>query len=256
MLDYAAFPDQRQDLIRQILRDQGRVVCVELAQQMGVSEHTVRRDLHELSKEGICKKVYGGAVLQLPDAGTFATRKEQNLSTKDMIAQKCASLIKNQSCIFIDAGSTNLAMAQALPETLAITAVTNAPDIAAALLRYPHIEVIMLGGRMQKDTGGCVGNTAIEQLKNIRFDQAFIGGCAMSPEAGLTGFNFDDCEFKKAAIAQSSQIIVGLTAEKIPGIARFAVANCEAIDILVVEDKLNKDFYNAFVAENITILTI
>lgn len=256
MLDYAAFPDQRQDLIRQILREQGRVICVELAQQMGVSEHTVRRDLHELSKEGICKKVYGGAVLQLPDAGTFTTRKEQNLSTKDMIAQKCASLIKNQSCIFIDAGSTNLAMAQALPESLAITAVTNAPDIAAALLKYPHVEVIMLGGRMQKDTGGCVGNTAIEQLKNIMFDQAFIGGCAMSPEAGLTGFNFDDCEFKKAAIAQSSQTVVGLTAEKIPGIARFAVASCEAIDILVVEEKLNKDFYNAFVAENITILTI
>ena len=58
MLDYAAFPKQRQDLIRKILRDQGRVVCIELAQQMGVSEHTVRRDLHELSKEGVCKKVY------------------------------------------------------------------------------------------------------------------------------------------------------------------------------------------------------
>ncbi|KHJ65249.1 decarboxylase [Pantoea rodasii] len=256
MLDYAAFPNQRQDLIRQILRDQGRVVCVELAQQMAVSEHTVRRDLHELSKEGVCKKVYGGAVLQLPDAGNFATRKEHNTSTKDMIAQKCASLIKNGSIIFIDSGSTNLAMAMALPETLTLTVVTNAPDIAAALLKFPHIDVIMLGGRIHKNSGGCVGNTAIEQLKGILFDQVFIGGCAMSPEAGLTGFDFDDCAFKKAVIAQSSQTIVGLTAEKVPGIARFAVASCEQIDILVVEEKLNKDFYNAFEAENIAILTV
>lgn len=256
MLYYAAFPNQRQDLIRKILRDQGRVVCVELAQQMGVSEHTVRRDLQELSKEGVCKKVYGGAVLQLPDAGRLASIKEHNISVKDAIAQKCASLISSENCIFIDAGSINLAMAKSLPDELTITVVTNAPDIAAELLMHPNIEVIMLGGRIQKDSGGSVGNTTIEQLRNIMFGQAFMGGCAMSPEAGLTGFNFDDCEFKKAAIAQSSQVIVGLTAEKIPGVARFSVASSEEIDILVVEEKLDKDFYSAFLVENITILTI
>ncbi|OON41323.1 decarboxylase [Izhakiella australiensis] len=256
MLDYAAFPEQRQDLIRQILRDQGRVICADLARQMQVSEHTVRRDLHELSKEGICKKVYGGAVLQLADAQTFAIRKQHDQPSKNMIAQKCASLIKNESCIFIDAGTTNLAMTLALPETFTLTAVTNAPDIAASLLKHPNIDVIMLGGRIEKNSGGCVGSTALAQLKNILFDQAFIGGCAMSPESGLTGFNFDDCEFKKAVIAQSSQTIVGLTAEKIPAIARFSVARCEDIDILIVEEQLDKDFYNAFTAENVTILTI
>ncbi len=78
----------------------------------------------------------------------------------------------------------------------------------------------------------------------------------MSPEAGLTGFNFDDCEFKKAAIAQSSQVIVGLTSEKIPGVARFSVASCEDIDILVVEENLDKNFHSSFLAENITILTV
>ena len=256
MLDYAAFPEQRQALIRQILGDRGRVVCSELARQMGVSEHTVRRDLHELSKDGICKKVYGGAVLQLSEAGTFAERKEQNLSIKDKIAQVCVGLIPDGSCIFMDAGTTNLAMAMAFPEALTVTAVTNAPDIAAALLKYPNVEVIMLGGRIHKSSGGSVGNTAIAQLKNVMFDRAFIGGCAMSAEAGLTGFDFEDCEFKKAVIRQSSQTVVGLTAEKIPGIARFAVASCEEIDILVVEEKANEDAYNAFRSENITLITV
>ena len=56
MLDYAAFPQQRQALICQILQENGRVVCAELAARLQVSEHTIRRDLHELSREGFCKK--------------------------------------------------------------------------------------------------------------------------------------------------------------------------------------------------------
>jgi DeoR/GlpR family transcriptional regulator of sugar metabolism len=160
MLDYAAFPEQRQDLIRQILQQNGRVVCTELAAQMKVSEHTIRRDLHELSKEGICKKVYGGAVLQLADAGTFLSREQQNHAKKDMIAQKAATLIKAGSCIFMDTGTTNLALAKALPAELALTVVTNSPAIAAELLRHPLCEVIITGGQIQRTSGGTVGSTA------------------------------------------------------------------------------------------------
>lgn len=135
MLDYAAFPEQRQALIRQILQESGRVVCTELATQMKVSEHTIRRDLHELSKEGFCKKVYGGAVLQLPDAGTFSRREQENSAQKATIAQKAATLIKAGGCIFMDTGTTNLALAKALPAELSVTVVTNSPghrDRAAA----------------------------------------------------------------------------------------------------------------------------
>lgn len=256
MLDYAAFPQQRQALIREILQDKGRVICADLARQLAVSEHTIRRDLHELSKEGLCKKVYGGAVLQLQEAGSFVSRKAHDHAAKALIAQRCASMVKANSCIFIDAGTTNLALAQALSPDLNITVVTNAPDIAALLINHPAAEVIMLGGQIQKSTGGAVGQTAINQIQGILFDQAFIGGCAMSPEAGLTGFNYADCEFKKVAMAQSNQIIVGLTADKIPAVARFSVAKCREISTLVVEEKLDKELLEAFEAEEITLITV
>lgn len=256
MLDYATFPEQRQALIRQILQEKGRVICVDLAAQMKVSEHTIRRDLHELSKEGVCKKVYGGAVLQLQDSASFSHRKDHHYAEKARLAKRCAELVKRDTCIFIDAGTTNLAMAHALPDDLPLTVVTNAPDIAAALLKHPVIEVIMLGGQIQKGLGGCVGTTAIGQLRNVIFDQAFIGGCAMSPEAGLTGFDFADCEFKKAAIQQSNQTIVALTAQKIPAIARFSVARCDEIDVLVVEENVNRELYHAFEAEAITLIRV
>lgn len=246
MLDYAALPDQRQALIRQSLQEKGRVICAELSIQLGVSEHTIRRDLHELSKAGVCKKVYGGAVATMPDAGNYAERKTRNADTKSIIAHECARRVKPNSCVFIDSGTTNLAMAEALPATTAFTVVTNSPEIAAALLKKPLCEVIMLGGGVQRTSGGCVGAPALEQIKGILFDQGFIGGCAMAPESGLTGFDYADCEFKKAVIRQCSEIIVGLTSDKIPAVARYVVADSSQIDVLVIEKSVSKQYADVF----------
>lgn len=135
MLDYAAFPQQRQALICQILQEDGRVVCADLAQRLQVSEHTIRRDLHELSKDGYCKKVYGGAVMTLPESMEYNERKEKNRATKSRIAQKCAQLVKPGGCIFIDTGTTNLAMAEALPGELALTVVTNSRKLRRFCLK-------------------------------------------------------------------------------------------------------------------------
>ncbi|MFS9770730.1 DeoR/GlpR family DNA-binding transcription regulator [Enterobacter chuandaensis] len=254
MLDYAAFPEQRQERIRQILQESGRVVCTELASQMKVSEHTIRRDLHELSKEGYCKKVYGGAVLQLPDAGNFFSREQKISAEKHTIAQKAATLIQAGGCIFIDAGTTNLALAKTLPADLNVTVVTNSPAIAAELLHHPLCEVIITGGQIQRASGGTVGATAASQIQGIIFDQAFIGGCAMDPETGLTGFDFADCEFKKAVIAQSTQTIVALTADKLPGVARFVVAKSRDIDVLVVEEGMEQGIFDALAAQDVRIV--
>lgn len=255
MLDYEAFPEQRQDRIRQILQQNGRVICTELAAQMQVSEHTIRRDLHELSKAGICKKVYGGAVLQLADAGPFFSREQHNHDKKEKIAQKAATLIKAGSSIFIDTGTTNLALAKALPVDLSLTVVTNSPAIAVELLRHPLCEVIITGGQLQRTSGGATGSTAVSQIQGIIFDQAFIGGCAMDPEMGLTGFDYADCEFKKAVIGQSSQTIVALTTDKIPGVARYVVAKSRDIDVLVVDGELDSEVAGAFEAQEVRIVS-
>ncbi|MBJ3590514.1 DeoR/GlpR transcriptional regulator [Salmonella enterica subsp. enterica serovar Saintpaul] len=256
MLDYAAFPEQRQALIYQALQENGRVICSELASRLGVSEHTIRRDLHELSKDGVCKKVYGGAVISLPASEDIAVRKNINKAKKSSIAQRCARLVKSGSCIFIDSGSTNLAMAEALPAELALTVVTNSPEIAAVLLKKPLFDVIILGGQVQRSSGGCVGTSAISQLQGILFDQGFIGGCAMAPESGLTGFDYADCEFKKAVIKQCNETIVALTADKIPAVARYIVTESNNIDVIVVEENISKEYGTAFEAHDIRIYTV
>lgn len=147
-------------------------------------------------------------------------------------------------------------MAEALPAELALTVVTNSPEIAAELLKKPLYDVVMLGGQVQRASGGCVGASAVAQLQGVLFDQGFIGGCAMAPESGLTGFDYADCEFKKAVIKQCSEIIVGLTSDKIPAVARFVVAHSSDIDVLVVEENVSREYSDTFREHDIRIYTV
>jgi DeoR/GlpR family transcriptional regulator of sugar metabolism len=92
--------------------------------------------------------------------------------------------------------ATNLAMAEALPAELALTVVTNSPEIAAVLVKKPY-DVVMLGGQVQRASGGCVGAAAVAQVQGMLFDQGFIGGCAMAPESGLTGLTMPTASLRK-----------------------------------------------------------
>ncbi len=253
MLDYDVFPEQRQSLIRELLRREGRVVCVKLSRELQVSEHTIRRDLQELAREGACKRVYGGAVALSPASASFANRVEEGRASKELLGKTGAQLIRGGGCIFIDAGTTNLAVAKSIPSELSLTVVTNAPSIAAEAMNLPHCEVIMLGGRIQARTGGALGITALRQLEGMRFDQCFLGACALDAEEGLTVFDYDDAEFKRALVRQSSEVVVALTVDKMPSVARYDVVSCSEISVLVVEPDVPQDKVAAFVEKGVDV---
>jgi len=237
--DYDAFPDQRQALIQQMLTDKGRVIGTDLAKQLGVSEHTIRRDLQELARRGVCKKVYGGAVSQIMQSASFEVRASQNMQEKSQVAKHCAQMLKAGSCVFIDAGSTYLAMVEFISVDMALTIVTNSAQIAAALSNRTQGELILLGGKVNPLTGSTLGSDTVKQINGMIFDQAFIGVCGLDPQAGLTAVYYEDACFKKEVLSQSSEVIAAVTAEKMPQVARYKVASCEEIDIAVVSKETN-----------------
>ena len=229
------------------------MVCVKLSQELQVSEHTIRRDLQELAREGVCKRVYGGAVSISPASGSFAVRSEEGLAGKALLGKAGAQLIRDGGCIFIDASTTNLAVAKAISPESALTVVTNAPAIAAAAMNLPRCEVIMLGGRLQARTGAALGITALRQLEGMRFDQCFLGACALDAEEGLTVFDYDDAEFKRAVVGQSSEVILALTADKVPSVARYKVMSSDAVSVLVVESDIPRNKVAAFIEKNVDV---
>lgn len=244
MTDYDAFPEQRQALIHQMLLDTGRVVVNDIAPKLGVSEHTIRRDLQELARKGLCKKVYGGAVSQFVEPASFETRVAQSVQEKSEVARCCARLIRPDSLIFIDSGSTNLAMVEFIPAEFELTIVTNCPQIAAALCRRTRGELILLGGKVNKHTGSVLGSEPLNQIRGMAFDQTFIGVCGLDPQAGLSAVDYEDACFKKEVLNQSNEVIAAVIAEKMPQVARFQVAPCEDIDIVVVSRDTNTDAFS------------
>jgi DeoR/GlpR family transcriptional regulator of sugar metabolism len=137
--------DERHRVIRERLALDGRVLAADLARELGTSEHTIRRDLRELAALGACRRVYGGALSISPASGTFAERPTQDVDRKAALAREAAKLVTPGQIVFLDAGSTNLAIARTFPNDANMTVVTNAPAIASAVLGRTGFEVILVG---------------------------------------------------------------------------------------------------------------
>jgi DeoR/GlpR family transcriptional regulator of sugar metabolism len=229
------FPGERQQLISERLVRYGRVIAADLASELNVSEHSIRRDLGALAAAGLCKRVYGGAILLPAAERPIDVRVRQDATRKNSLGRAAASLLSAGQHVFIDAGSTNLAIACAIDPQLPLTVTTNSPLLAVQLMKLPRAEIIVLGGRLNPAAGGAIGLAAAQQLRQFSFDLCFLGACAIDPDNGITAFGLDDAEFKRAVVAASGQVVVAVTNEKLSSVAHYQVAACGEVSTLVVE---------------------
>lgn len=244
---------QRHVLIQQRLLAEGRVLALDLAQQLNVSEDTIRRDLRDLAAAGLCQRVYGGALPMAPVFGDISQREGESRDRKWQLAQAAVALVEAGQILFIDAGSTNLAIAEALPE-IALTVVTNAPGIAMALMRRPNIEVILIGGKLDQASGACLGAKALRDIERIRTDRCFIGACGIHPEAGLTAFSYEEAEFKRTIAAMSKSAVVVAASEKLGTAAPFFVLPAGQLSHLVIEADVSVEQADAYASAGVQVL--
>lgn len=225
---------ERQTLIQSRLDQHGRVVASELSVEFNVSEDTIRRDLRELAAAGLCERVYGGALSRSAPV-PFRERIETGSEAKRALGRMTAGLLAEGAVVFIDAGSTNLAVARAIAAGKQLTVVTNGPAIAAALIERPDIEVIMIGGRMNADLGACIDAQSLAEIARFSIDVYVIGACGVDPAAGLMAQSFEESTIKRAIAAQSRTILAPLTSEKFAVRAPFAVIALSERTTLLVE---------------------
>ncbi len=229
-----ALPRERQERIWERLRLQSRVIAADLAVEFRVSEDSIRRDLRELAARGLCKRVYGGALL-MTHAAPIEERRGKHVERKRALAAAAASLVSPGQILFIDAGSTNSAIAAALPEDHDLTVVTNAPDVALAVIGRPGFEVLTIGGRIDPKIAGAIGSMALRQIQGIRADLCFPGVCAADPQTGLWTFDPEEVVLKRTMIEASGETALVAMREKLIAAATHHTVAASSITYLVVE---------------------
>ncbi|WP_174804126.1 DeoR/GlpR family DNA-binding transcription regulator [Martelella limonii] len=232
---------ERQDVILERLHSAGRVLAADLAVEFSVSEDTIRRDLRDLAARGLCERVYGGALPVAPQHGTLGRREGRDSAEKAALGRVLAGEIEDGMSVFLDASSTNIAAARALPKGSTATIVTNAPAIAAALDGREALTVIMIGGIIHRDVGGAIGTKSVAELERFHFDLCLLGTCGLDVEAGLTCFHYEDALFKREAATRARRVITAVTADKFATRAPCSVLALEALDGLVVSARLPSD---------------
>ena len=229
----SALPDERRQTIRDRLTLGRRVLAAELAREFETSEDTIRRDLRELAAAGLCRRVYGGALPLSPASASLAERFAEARERKASLGRAAALLVAPGQVAFIDAGSTNAAIAQALPA--GVTVATNAPHIAAALAGRPEIELMLIGGRVDPRSGAALGARALRDAGEIRADIAFLGACAVDAVAGVAAFDPEEAAFKRLIAERACAVVAAATTDKLGVRAPFEVGPVSLIDHLVVE---------------------
>lgn len=235
-----ALPQERQQRILERLRHQGRVVAVDLAAEFGVSEDSIRRDLRELAAQGLCRRVYGGALPMTASAAPLKQRRHEHTARKQALARKAVTLVRRGQVLMIDAGSTNAAIAAELPRDHGLTVVTNAPDIAQILLEREGFDILLIGGRIDARIGAAIGAQAVQEIERIRADLCFPGTCAVDVASGVWGFDSEEALFKRAMVHASGEAVVVVTGDKLGAVATHRVADIREVQHLVVEHEVDR----------------
>ncbi|GAB3051798.1 DeoR family transcriptional regulator [Stenotrophomonas tumulicola] len=228
-------PGERQQEILRLLREQGRVLAAPLALHFNVSEDSIRRDLRELAQRGLCRRVHGGALPLTPAFPPLAERQRQDPSRKQALASLAAGLLRHGDVVALDAGSTNSAIAAALPIDLQLRVVTNAPDIALALMGRHDIEVTLVGGRLEPRSGAVLGLQAMEYLDTVHVDVCFAGTCAIDSQGDAWAIDGEEAAFKRALLRRADRFVAVATNEKLGAVAAHRIARHVQVDTLLVE---------------------
>ncbi|MFJ5222110.1 DeoR/GlpR family DNA-binding transcription regulator [Streptomyces sp. NPDC088400] len=226
---------ERRDHLIGLLARAGKIVAKDVAAELGISEDSVRRDLRDLAAEGLCQRVYGGALPVSPAVADYAARHSVAPDGKQKVAAVAAALVRPGGALILDGGTTALAVARALPQDLACTVITHSPTIAAALLDHTRAELFLLGGRVFKHSAVTCGVAAVEAAQNVSADLCLLGVTGVHPEAGLTTGDAEEAAMKRILSARAADTYILASSEKIGTASRFRVLPWEKVSGLITD---------------------
>lgn len=226
----------RHRLILETARNTGSVAVEALAEQLGVTPQTIRKDLNLLARRSMLSRVHGGAVVTSGVGNLhYAERRLVAAETKDAIGAAAAALVPDGASLFINIGSTTEAIARHLTGHRELMVITNNLNVVEILADCPGIEVIAAGGHVRPGDRAVTGALAMDFIRNFRVDFALIGASAIEPDGTFLDFDVDEVRVSQTIIAQARKVILSIDSSKVGRPAPVRIGGLDDIDYLVTD---------------------
>jgi DeoR family fructose operon transcriptional repressor len=237
---YAA---ERQQWLLTRTRDAGRVDVGAVAEELQVTPETIRRDLGTLERQGLVRRVHGGAIPadRLDFEPGIGLRDAVAGPEKERIAKAALAELEGCLTVLLDAGTTTARLASVLPTDRELTVVTNSLPIASMLATRPNVVLRLLGGRVRGTTLAAVDDWTTDTLATLTVDVAFLGTNGFSPERGLTTPDPAEAAAKRAMITAARRSVVVADAAKYGTDQFVRFARLEQVDTLITDTGLDDD---------------
>lgn len=200
---------KRHGQILKLIQDEGTMTIARLAEKLGVSLETVRRDVKPLTRDGTVLKMHGAIGLpSVVGEAPFERRMREQADAKRAIARLVAATIKNGESIMLDTGTTTSFLARELLNHRRLTIVTNSSDIARTLATVNGNRVYMAGGELRSDSGAAFGVSAIEFVSRFSVNHAVITAGAVDIQRGVMDHALEEAEFARVVLMRGSRTVV------------------------------------------------
>lgn len=253
-LRYESAPARRKHIL-DLVNERGFCSAVELSHHLSVSEMTVRRDIRRMADEGLARAVHGGisATSNLLGPIDFQFRASQRLSEKQAIARLAVSMIKPDTVVAIDAGTTTLEAARLLPPDIRITVVTHSLPVIGSLASRSTIELIGLGGALHLETQAFAGPITLRALSDIRAHTLLLGATSVRDNA-MWCTNTFDAATKRALIEAADHVVLLVDSEKFDLTAFMKVAELSAAHTVITDERISDRSKEMIASANVELL--
>lgn len=236
------FGEERLDQIVKLLGD-GRMVSVsDIAKRLYVSEATVRRDLNALEKEGIVRRVYGGAVLVGTNRDVpLMLRESEELEAKQKIGRIAAGLVKDSDVIFMDASSTVYNMIPYLKDYKNLIVITSGVKTAMALGER-HIKTYLTGGRMIDNSFSMVGSHAEDLIRTLNADTLFFSCRGVTEDGRMTDASVAEAQLRQLMMRHAKRKVLLTAGTKIGRGYFYVLGQVQDMDDIICDTQVPLSF--------------
>lgn len=257
--DKAMLQIERFRFIENILNEKSQVSVAELEKLLRISKATIYRDLNEMEALHMLRIVRGGVAKissTIIQEQPYFEKLSTNVDEKKRIAAAAAKLVKPNDTIFLDTSTTVIQMCPSLSSIKRLQAITNDVRIASDLSGAPGIEVIVVGGVLRNGYYTLTGFMAMNNLKDLRFDTAFMSCDALSVESGCMLTNSEEAPIKKQIITNSTKVVLLCDHSKFDCNAFAKVCDLVQVSHIITGKELPADIYDRYIEAGIEVIRV